>query len=205
MGLDKTAYGAVSGFSPILDPLGNAVLNNKTAKIFFSKIDLMNKNGDATVLANPSSKVIDGEKTTFKSSLIKQLKDSYVSSASQIPNINTQQNIKNLIEAGVDFTIIPQIKNDNTIILNINNATAGNFEGLDQSLIRNNSISTKVLVKNNETLILAGMKSKKTIKETESNSLLNKIPFIRDIFKDESLKEEDIDLLFTITAKIMCE
>jgi len=132
------------------------------------------------------------------------LNNSFITNSNQIPNINNMQNIKNLIEAGIDLTIIPQIKNDNRILLNISNANSGDFEGLDDSIVRSHSISTKVFVKENQTIILGGMKSKKTVKEKESNTLFNFIPFIRDLFTDTSSKEEDVDLLFTITPKIIC-
>ena len=204
MGFDKTGYGAISGFSPAFNPFGNSILNNNSAKILLSKLDLMEKNGDATVKASPKIIVQDGEKAIFKSTKIKTLNNSFITNSNQIPNINNMQNIKNLIEAGIDLTIIPQIKNDNRILLNISNANSGDFEGLDDSIVRSHSISTKVFVKENQTIILGGMKSKKTVKEKESNTLFNFIPFIRDLFTDTSSKEEDVDLLFTITPKIIC-
>lgn len=205
MGLDKTAGGALLGFSPIINPFGTSVLNNSSAKSFLSRIDMMERNGDASIKASLNIPVQDGEKASFKSELIKMLNGGGVSNVSQIPNVVTMQNIKNLISTGMDLTIIPQVKTNDEILLNILNASSGDFEGLDQSLIRNHSITTKLPVKNGETIVLGGMKSKKSIKEQESNVLFSWIPFLKKLFGDESTKEDDVDLLFTITPRIVCE
>nr|WP_010132426.1 type IV pilus secretin PilQ family protein [Microbulbifer agarilyticus] len=113
-------------------------------------------------------------------------------------------------EAVLLLNVIPQITPDNNIIMNLNidqNSVGELFTnvitGAQIPAINVNSLQTKVLVANGETIVLGGIFEAQTIEGETKVPFLGDIPFLGHLFKRTSREEDKRELLIFITPRIM--
>ncbi|GAB2511696.1 type IV pilus secretin PilQ [Microbulbifer agarilyticus] len=113
-------------------------------------------------------------------------------------------------EAVLLLNVIPQITPDNNIIMNLNidqNSVGELFTnvitGAQIPAINVNSLQTKVLVANGETIVLGGIFEAQTIEGESKVPFLGDIPFLGHLFKRTSREEDKRELLIFITPRIM--
>ncbi|WP_077399724.1 type IV pilus secretin PilQ family protein [Microbulbifer agarilyticus] len=113
-------------------------------------------------------------------------------------------------EAVLLLNVIPQITPDNNIIMNLNidqNSVGELFTnvitGAQIPAINVNSLQTKVLVANGETIVLGGIFEAQTLEGETKVPFLGDIPFLGHLFKRTSREEDKRELLIFITPRIM--
>ena len=108
---------------------------------------------------------------------------------------------------GISTSITPTITADNTLMLKINQTVSeaqnNNTSNISSPIIVNRSISTEVLLKHGEELIIGGL-----IKENKSNTeskipILGDIPWLKEIFKTYSETTDRTELLFIVKPYIL--
>ncbi|WP_226665492.1 type IV pilus secretin PilQ family protein [Microbulbifer aggregans] len=113
-------------------------------------------------------------------------------------------------EAVLLLNVTPQITPDDNIIMNLNidqNSVGELFTnvitGAQIPAINVNSLQTKVLVSNGETIVLGGIFEAQTLEGETKVPLLGDIPFLGHLFKRTSREEDKRELLIFITPRIM--
>ncbi|GER92961.1 type IV pilus secretin PilQ [hot springs metagenome] len=111
------------------------------------------------------------------------------------------------IDANLKITVTPQVAPDSTILMKIevnkDEPDFSNKDTLGNPAIDTRSVSTQVLVKDGETVVIGGI-----LKSSESNSDsgvpgLSKIPLLGWLFKKETKETSSEELLIFITPKIV--
>ncbi|AMX01359.1 type IV pilus secretin PilQ [Microbulbifer thermotolerans] len=113
-------------------------------------------------------------------------------------------------EAVLQLSVTPQITPDNNIImdLQIDQNSVGELytdlaTGSEIPAINVNTLSTKVLVSNGETLVLGGIFESQVIEGETKVPLLGDIPYLGHLFKRSTRQNDKRELLIFITPRIM--
>ncbi|QIL90479.1 type IV pilus secretin PilQ [Microbulbifer sp. SH-1] len=113
-------------------------------------------------------------------------------------------------EAVLLLNVTPQITPDDNIIMNLNidqNSVGELFTnvitGAQIPAINVNSLQTKVLVRNGETIVLGGIFEAQSIEGEVKVPFLGDIPFLGRLFKQTTKQEDKRELLIFITPRIM--
>jgi len=113
-------------------------------------------------------------------------------------------------EAVLLLNVTPQITPDDNIIMNLNidqNSVGELFTnvitGAQIPAINVNSLQTKVLVANGETIVLGGIFEAQAIEGEVKVPVLGDIPFLGHLFKTTTKQEDKRELLIFITPRIM--
>ncbi|AOS96624.1 Type IV pilus biogenesis and competence protein PilQ precursor [Microbulbifer aggregans] len=113
-------------------------------------------------------------------------------------------------EAVLQLNVTPQITPDNNIImdLDINQDSVGELftdlvTGSQIPSININSLQTKVLVANGETIVLGGIFESQAIEGETKVPLLGDIPYLGNLFKQTVRSDDRRELLIFITPRIM--
>ncbi|WOX07148.1 type IV pilus secretin PilQ family protein [Microbulbifer pacificus] len=113
-------------------------------------------------------------------------------------------------EAVLLLNVTPQITPDDNIImsLNIDQNSVGELftnviTGAQIPAINVNSLQTKVLVRNGETIVLGGIFEAQTLEGESKVPFLGDIPFLGHLFKRSTKQEDKRELLIFVTPRIM--
>jgi len=160
------------------------------------ELSALARDGRGEVIARP--KVIAADKQT-----------AVIASGVEIPyqessiSVATTTSFK---KAVLSLSVTPQIIPDNRVImmLKINQDSLGNIVG-GIPLINTNELSTQVLVRNGDTIVLGGIYITQKAKSVTKTPLLGDIPILGRLFKRTISKEDKQELLIFITPRILLE
>lgn len=108
------------------------------------------------------------------------------------------------VNVGVELRVTPQVINDEIIRLNINpNFSHFSEERQDRLVVKRNELSTTVYAKNGETLNLAGMTLERETEFVSEVPILGNIPVLRWLFRKETEREAERELMIFLTAEIV--
>ncbi|MEW6378675.1 MAG: hypothetical protein AB1611_03585 [bacterium] len=164
-----------------------------------AKLQELVAKGQATLRATPHVTTMDGEEATINIGL-----EQYVSltSGPVTYSYTTVQTIK----AGITLNIIPFVSEDNTITVKIKPAEVSDFvetgaNGLP--LINKRSVTTTVVVNDQETITIGGFLKKREIDKITRVPILGYIPILNLIFSKKDKITEDSEVLILITPRIV--
>ena len=120
-------------------------------------------------------------------------------------------------EAVMELQVTPQIAPDGDIILNllvtknsVNSNTSSGSSSNDGSSgvyvppqITKREITTKVMIKDGQTIVIGGIYENKKVEYNTKIPLLGDIPFLGSLFSYKRLRNQDEELLVFITPKII--
>jgi len=138
----------------------------------------------------------------------------FIVQAVEVPNITpgtgTSLATFSYRQVGICLLVNPQILNNDTVVLDveINKDTLGeklSFSGYDNYLVDARKIKTQVLLNNGETAVLGGIFEQETHNDVEKVPLLGDIPFLGNLFKTTTRKDDKKELLIFITPKILSD
>lgn len=138
----------------------------------------------------------------------------FIVQAVEVPNITpgtgTSLATFSYRQVGICLLVNPQILNNDTVVLDveINKDTLGeklSFSGFDNYLVDARKIKTQVLLNNGETAVLGGIFEQETHNDVEKVPLLGDIPFLGNLFKTTTKKDDKKELLIFITPKILSD
>ncbi len=158
-----------------------------------SRIKLLEEENLAEITANPSIRVSNKESANLfvgeERVLILELED---------------EDLLEDVEVGVSLEVTPEIKSEDDIRMEIS-PNISNFtdEQEDQLIVRRSEISTTVRTKHNQTITMAGMTLDEIVEYESKVPGLGNIPLIRWLFREESEKKGEREMLIFITPKII--
>ncbi|WP_444906627.1 type IV pilus secretin PilQ [Microbulbifer sp. SSSA008] len=203
---DGAALGDLTGdFDPLLVDLG---VSNPAGSLayailkddFYLSLELsaLEDVGVAEIVSQP--KVVTGDK-----------QEATIQSGIEIPYLETTSSGAAAIsfrEAVLELNVTPQITPDNNIImsLNIEQNSIGEYVtvgGGQVPSINVNTLETKVLVRNGETIVLGGVFESTTLEGETKVPLLGDIPYIGNLFKQTIRTDDKREILMFITPRIL--
>ncbi len=142
------------------------------------------------------------------------------------PSIVTQNNVQGLVQQGVEVPIqttinntisvqyedatlqlrvTPQITDDNNIflIIDVNNASVGASISTAGPSINTQHATTQVLVPDGGTVVFGGITVTSRSKSATYVPWLGSIPILGHLFKNSNVTDEDQELLFFVSPKIL--
>jgi type IV pilus assembly protein PilQ len=157
------------------------------------ELSILNSMGDIKILSKPHIKTLNNN-------------IAYIASGTEIPYQTTNKNGDSNVsfkKALLGLQVIPTILNNENLILNIeiNSNTVGSiYQNVPSVDI--NTIKTKVVIKNKQTIILGGIIKKIQQKTITKIPILGDIPFIGWLFKYENNSEQNWELMISLTPSI---
>ncbi|WP_444945826.1 type IV pilus secretin PilQ [Microbulbifer sp. VTAC004] len=202
--------GVLTGSPNVLDPLmvdlgaPNAVGSLAYAILkdnFYLGLELsaMEDVGKAEIVSQPKVVTGDKQEATIQSGVEIPYQERTSSGAASIT----------FREAVLELTVLPQITPDNNIIMALNikqNSVGELIEVTDFASIPSinvNNLSTKVLVRNGETIVLGGIFESNILESETKVPLLGDIPYLGNLFKRSVRTDDKRELLMFITPRIM--
>ncbi|WP_226643455.1 type IV pilus secretin PilQ [Microbulbifer variabilis] len=196
----------LSGHHPLMVDLGvasragniaYAILKND----FYLGLELsaMEDVGMAEIVSQP--KVVTGDK-----------QEATIQSGVEIPYLEATSSGAASVtfrEAVLELQVLPQITPDNNIImaLNIEQNSVGDYFSVSSSnqipSINVNTLQTKVLVGNGETIVLGGVFESNMLEGETKVPLLGDIPYLGNLFKKTIRTDDKREILMFITPRII--
>lgn len=110
------------------------------------------------------------------------------------------------LNANLSLTVTPKVTGDNFIIMDVNatkNQPSTSVPAGSTASIDTNAVTTNVIVKDGETIVLGGIYTKSNTKNESRVPLLGRIPILGWLFKNKVYDEPQQELLIFITPKIV--
>jgi general secretion pathway protein D len=161
------------------------------------------------ILSSPHLVVINGKQASINVGTEVPVISSEVSAADVTTSNNKPSILRNVSyrNTGVQLNIKPFILSKGIVELEvkqtISEAQANNLSSIDSPIILNRSISTDVIVKNGESVVLGGLISSNYSKTVNKVPGLGDIPAIGNLFKSDSTGRTKTELILIITPKIL--
>jgi general secretion pathway protein D len=202
-GTTNVALGFPSGFSMGIIgagiKIGNVIFPNIGAMVQAYKYD-----SDVSILSTPQLLTLDNEEAEINVGenvpyLTRQ--DSTASQTTNAVNYNTYE----YKDVGVILTITPNINYEDFVRLKISQQVTKVKSGADKAMptTLKRTAKTTVVVKDNDTIVIAGLVGDSTDDSTNKIPLLGDIPFFGWLFKAKTVSREKTNLYVFLTPHIV--
>jgi type IV pilus secretin PilQ/predicted competence protein len=215
--------GTLGGASGKTDPFITGLFNGTTSAasatdallrvgILNSTIDIdaiiraEQENIQAKLLANPKIMVLDNHEALIK--IVEEIPFQELTETSAGGSIGTTE----FREVGVELLVIPHITRDGMIRLDLypqfstetrKTEPAGVNNPLPQPVIARREAQTTTLIKDGETVVIGGLKKESLVQSQNKIPLLGDLPLLGGLFKFESEKTVNSELVIFITPHIV--
>jgi general secretion pathway protein D len=195
------AKGALIGLlGPTVSVLG---LSIPSYGVLFNALDDKSR---ANVLSTPSVLALDNEMAKFK--VGKTIP--YVSKTTYAPPTSTsdpafspQVNIDR-IDLNLELEVTPHISSDNTVLLQLKHDSKEEGESNTLGPTWNNrSVETRVLVRDQQTIVIGGMMQEKQISRATQVPFLGDIPLLGHLFKSTEKRTRKSNTIILLTPYIV--
>ncbi|MBV1877313.1 MAG: hypothetical protein KUG79_06700 [Pseudomonadales bacterium] len=161
-------------------------------------LQIMEKQGAATIKAMPGIVSLDGQKAHFSSTQTVWLPEIIGTTA---PGGGK----KKQISYGVDMNVIPRIANNGEVTLIISNASVSDLAQHTQGypMLVTHEISNTVKVKHGEYLILGGLLQTKQRVQHDGLPQAKQLPFLGHLFGQKKQTNEEMEVLIMIRPRIL--
>jgi type II secretory pathway component GspD/PulD (secretin) len=207
MGIDwGTLRTVVSMNSPVSFPI-------KGSKIRFSTLDLTGVQAVMEFLESRSNTKVKSSPTI----ITEDNKQATISLTTTLPLASTQvittefgQSVEEVFEdkeIGIQLNITPQITEGDYIAMRlspeISDITGFTGSRNDRPITETRSVTTRVTVKDGETLVIGGLIKEGLTRVNRSVPVLGKLPLLGGLFRFQSYRKDRSDLLIFIQPKIV--
>ena len=186
--------GLVAGFGNI----------NKNGDSFIGIINAIAKDQDSNILSTPSIIAMDNEPANL---VIGQEIPITTGESLGSNNANPFRTTSRQ-EVGIKLSITPQINEGNSVILDIKqevSGVAGSISGANDLITNKRTIETKVLVDNNQVIVLGGLIDDDIQETVSSVPVLGKIPLLGRLFRSTSTKVVRRNLIVFLRPTILTD
>ena len=175
---------------------------NESGQSFAAIIQALKEDRNSNILSTPSIIALNNEKAR----LIIGQEISIVTGESLSSNNSNPFRTTTREDVGIKLSIVPQINENDSILLDIDQevSSISNVSlGVDDRIINKREISTKVLAKNNQTIVLGGLIDETVEKKIQKVPLLSSLPFLGKLFKSSSDSKVKRNLIVFIRPTIL--
>ena len=158
-----------------------------------SQIKLLEEQNKAEIVANPSIRVSNKETANL-----------FVGEEQVLILEREEGDVQEEVEVGVSIEVTPEIKNEDEVRMNISPDVSNFTEQSDNRLVvRRSEMSSTIRGKSGETITMAGMTLDEIVEFENKVPGLGDIPLIRWLFREETEKKGEREMLILITPKII--
>lgn len=164
-----------------------------------ANIALLNSNGAANILSEPSILCIDNQESSIYVG-----KTQSISSGTTLGVGISQENFTRQ-DIGLTLKIKPRLSNDNKVLLGV----TAKLEDIEPNSIVNRPSTTKrevltsAIVNNGETVIIGGLIREKIDETNTKVPFLGDIPILGNLFKNKAANRDKINLVILLTPYIV--
>jgi len=173
------------------DSITYSVAKTSVRPTLDASLKLINKTENGVVRASPKIVTLNGHKATYSTS------SSFWSQINNTKFIENNYGIKLVIRPTLNYN---HRKKKTGIVLDISKAEVSDHNA---GKIITHSLSTKVKVDNEETLVIGGLLHRKTVNKESEIPLLGRIPILGWLFRDFSKSKEESEVIIFIKPKIL--
>ena len=179
-----------------------------TGTNFAAILRALSGNGDTNVVSMPSVITLDNEEAQIKvAQEVPFITGSYSNTGSAVPGVNPFQTVERK-EVGNILKITPQITDEDTILLKIEQEASGIAASAEQvsntDLVTNKrTISTRVLVDDGGMIVLGGLIEDRLTENESRVPLLGSIPLIGELFRTRSVQKTKTNLMVFIRPRVI--
>lgn len=181
---------------------------------FIASLQAMIKNDKAKIWASPQITTINGNKANFNVTTQERYnipREVVVSGDSGGSSSTTSESSTITIESGIQLTLTPWVSATNDITIEIKpsisdslpntSTTSDSVSPLPSTYQR--SVDTTVRVRDNETIIIGGLKQKLQQKTENKLPILGDVPLIGKLFRHTTTKDTESEFIIIITPKLL--
>jgi len=174
--------------------IGLALISNSS--VIDLELQALERNGRGRIVSNPKVVTLDN-------------KEAVVESGDEVPFKTESADTGPKVEfkkAVITLRVTPHISPDDYVLLEVDAAKAEpdfsrTVEG--NPVITNRQTKTSVLVKDGATVVMGGLFKQQSVETQEGLPGLSKIPYVGWLFKTKQTRNDNEDLLFFITPRIV--
>lgn len=181
--------------------LGAITLPSLTSGIALgANIALLNTNGAANILSEPSILCIDNQESSIYVG-----KTQSISSGTTLTGTGISQENFTRQDIGLTLKIKPRLSNDNKVLLGV----SAKLEDIEPNSVANRPNTTKrevltsAIVNNGESVIIGGLIREKNDETNTKIPFLGDIPLLGSLFKDKATTHDKINLVILLTPYII--
>ena len=178
---------------------------------FAAILRAVNNDSNTNIISTPSLTTLDNQEATIKVvSEVPFLTGQYANTTASTttPGVVTPFQTITREDVGTILKITPQITDDATILLKIDQEVSSLAQGVTGAvdLITNKrTISTRVLADDGEIIVLGGLIEDDLLEGEQSVPLLSRIPLLGELFRVRNSTKTKTNLLVFIRAKILVD
>jgi type IV pilus assembly protein PilQ len=162
-------------------------------------LNILHSQVGAKLLANPRIMVLDNGTANFK--IIREIPYTVQRDTSGGGQIEDTQ----FKEVGVELEVTPHVAKDGMLKLHVIPIFSVQVGITSPPTVDRREIDTVALVKDGQTVVLGGLRKRETSQDIYKIPLLGDIPFVGNLFRDESESVTTNELLVFITPKIIIQ
>ncbi len=175
-------------------------------------INMLDTSDEATILAHPRITVQDGMEASFDNTTQVPFASSTTTFNTGVNGVSSNAQI-DFIDVGTRLLVTPRITSDASVLLDIE-AEDSTFvsvnifsDGKENTLPQKtqNRAQTQVLVRDQETIVLGGMRTSNFASKVDRVPILGDLPLIGRAFRSTSKDHQDRELLIFLTPTIVGE
>ena len=165
--------------------------------------DPLEEVGDTKIMANPHVAALDGTEVSSKVITDQPYAEAKLESGST--NIIGETIV--FLEVGVQLSVTPRVNDEGMIVMSIKpevSSVVGEYQAYRTvPIVRKSVAETTVMIKDGETIIIAGMIDNKTVERERKVPFLGSIPVLGWLFKSTSKAVENNELIVFLTPRII--
>jgi general secretion pathway protein D len=177
---------------------------NKNGDSFIGIINAIAEDQDSNILSTPSIIAMDNE----RANLVIGQEIPITTGESLGSNNSNPFRTTSRQEVGIKLSITPQINEGNSVILDIKqevSGVSGSISGTSDLITNKRTIETKVLVDNNQVIVLGGLIDDDIQETVNSVPVLGKIPLLGRLFRSTSTKVVRRNLIVFLRPTILTD
>ena len=166
-----------------------------------SLLSALQQNGDAKLIAQPRILTLDHHLA-------------FIKIGDELPYVTTvttqtsQTQQVHFLDVGIEVSLTPQLVTGNTLIVKLLSKFSTvkfwkQIEGTEFPVLSARQTDTMVQMKDQETLVIAGMLDESTHKTSYGVPFLENLPWIGSWFKSDKMEVSQSDVIFKITPRVM--
>ncbi|MHC4691479.1 MAG: secretin N-terminal domain-containing protein [Planctomycetota bacterium] len=181
------------------DRFGSITVRKLTGTQYETIVRAIETDSRSQILANPRILVLDGQSAEFRMATDEPFTETSIAA-------DSGQVIENVrfLQVGNILMVIPNIREDNTIEMDINLDVSSLIEIRNGvPVVNRNTATTTVTVKNNHVLMIGGLKFKREINVIEKIPVFGDIPLVGNLFRSERNELADTELVLFLQPTIV--
>lgn len=181
------------------DRMGSLTIHKLTGTQYQAILRAIESDNNSQILASPRILVLDGQAAEVRMAT----DEPFTETSIDAENGRTIENVR-FLQVGTVLTVKPDIRDDNTIEMEIGLDVSSRVEirnGIP--VINHNIANSTVAIKDNHILMIGGLKFKRSININEKVPILSDVPLIGGLFKSKRNELADSELILLLQPTII--